>query len=84
MDNPLWQALAFGWRPQLAASRPDDTAEPDPLTPQQSARSATSEADRVRLVAEAAAWKQMLAELKSQNESLQKRLEEILAQASTS
>ena len=46
------------------------------------ASAATDDSDRVRLTAEAQAWKQVAAELKTQNESLQQQLNELMTEAS--
>jgi septal ring factor EnvC (AmiA/AmiB activator) len=45
------------------------------------ASAATNEADRVRLTAEAEAWKRVAAELESQNHSLQQQLDALLTEA---
>jgi septal ring factor EnvC (AmiA/AmiB activator) len=46
------------------------------------ASAATDQSDRARLTAEAKAWKQVAAELQTQNDTLQQKLNELLAEAS--
>ena len=46
------------------------------------ASAATQESERIRLAAEADAWRKVAAELKNQNESLQQQLNDLLAEAS--
>lgn len=64
------------------ASKQEDYAEKKAHEAEQKAATATTHDDRIKLEAEAAVWKQMSSELKSQNSDLQRQVDDLLAKAS--
>src|SRR4051812_28818550 len=66
-----------------SAGKQTDYAEQRAAAAAHDANSATDQSERIRLTAEAQAWEQIAAELKTQNQSLQQQLSELLEEASS-